>query len=102
KVRKKETIRKLEDTDADLARVDDLLFEIDKNMKSLERQAKQAKNYYKTKEEYKDLSVKLARKTVSRQNEQFIAIGRQIEKENDEKTAVIAKIREKEVEIEKA
>lgn len=102
KVRKKETIRKLEDTDADLSRVEDLLFEIDKNMKSLERQAKQANKYYKTKEEYKELSIKLARKTVSSQNDQFISLGRQIEKENDAKTAAIAKTREKEGEIEKA
>ena len=37
KIRKKETLRKLSDTDADLDRVEDLLFEIDKNLKSLER-----------------------------------------------------------------
>ena len=41
KKRKKETLKKLEDTDADLERVEDLLFEIEKNMKSLEKQAKQ-------------------------------------------------------------
>ena len=42
KNRKRETLRKLEDTDADLSRVEDLLFEIDKNLKALEKQAKQA------------------------------------------------------------
>ena len=55
KIRKKETLRKLEDTDADLDRVEDLLFEIDKNLKSLEKQAKQATRFYEIKEEYKQV-----------------------------------------------
>ena len=42
RIRKKETLRKLQATDDDLDRVEDLLFEIEKNLKSLERQAKQA------------------------------------------------------------
>src|SRR6187549_3349618 len=42
KVRKKQTLNKLEETDADLARVNDLLFEIERNMKALELQAKKA------------------------------------------------------------
>ncbi|MEQ9008650.1 MAG: AAA family ATPase, partial [Ekhidna sp.] len=46
KIRKKETLKKLSDTDADLERVEDLLFEIEKNLKSLEKQASQAKKYY--------------------------------------------------------
>ena len=40
KVRKKQTLNKLEETDADLSRVNDLLFEIEKNLKTLESQAK--------------------------------------------------------------
>ena len=40
KVRKKQTLRKLEETDADLERLEDVLFEIAKNLKSLERQAR--------------------------------------------------------------
>src|SRR6478609_8074907 len=38
KVRKKESLNKLSDTDKDLERVEDLLFEINKNMRSLEKQ----------------------------------------------------------------
>ncbi len=40
KVRKKQTFNKLEETDADLNRVNDLLFEIEKSLKQLENQAK--------------------------------------------------------------
>ena len=39
KTRKKQTLSKLEDTDKDLSRVNDLLFEIERNMKTLESQA---------------------------------------------------------------
>ncbi|MFM6975285.1 MAG: chromosome segregation protein SMC, partial [Sphingobacteriaceae bacterium] len=60
KLRKKQTFSKLKDTEADLSRVEDILFEIDKNLKTLENQAKKAERYYKLKEQYKALSVMLA------------------------------------------
>ena len=60
KLRKKQTFNKLKDTEADLERVDDLLFEIEKNLKTLESQARKAERYYKLKEQYRELSVQLA------------------------------------------
>lgn len=60
KVRKKETLAKLNATDADLTRVEDLLFEIEKNLKTLEKQAKQTERYYKLRDQYKELSIQLA------------------------------------------
>ncbi|SFC61887.1 condensin subunit Smc [Parapedobacter composti] len=60
KVRKKQTLNKLKDTEADLSRVADLLFEIEKNLKTLENQAKKTERYYRLKEQYKTLSVSLA------------------------------------------
>ncbi|TJZ62851.1 chromosome segregation protein SMC [Sphingobacterium olei] len=60
KVRKKQTLNKLKDTEADLSRVDDLLYEITKNLKSLENQAKKADKYFKLKDEYKEASIGLA------------------------------------------
>ena len=88
RVRKKETLRKLEDTDADLDRVDDLLFEIEKNLKSLEKQARQAEKYYQTKATYKDLSVRLAKATVQSQRETLDRIHGQLDQENDRKTSL--------------
>jgi len=64
KNRKRETLRKLEDTDADLSRVEDLLFEIDKNLKALEKQAKQAAKYFEIKAEYREISINLAKKSL--------------------------------------
>jgi chromosome segregation protein len=60
KLRKKQTFNKLKDTEADLSRVEDLLFEIEKNLKTLENQAKKAERYYRLKEQYKTLSLSLA------------------------------------------
>lgn len=100
KLRKKETLRKMEDTDQDLERVEDLLFEITKNMKVLEKQAKQAQNYYKLKQEYRHWSVELARKSVRHQSESFITLGRQVDAETDRKTGLNALMAGKEAELE--
>ena len=102
KKRKKETLKKLSDTDADLDRVEDLLFEIEKNMKSLERQAKQTERYYKLKEEYKASSVELAKVTVSKYTESYQKLAKQIEVEQDKKLSLNKQVQEKEAALEKA
>ena len=101
KKRKKETLKKLEDTDADLERVDDLLFEIDKNMKSLEKQAKQTESYYKAKEVYKEKSIQLAKVVVNKQKEKFNSLNHSIVEENTRKVRLTTDIAEKESSIEK-
>jgi len=60
KKRKHETLNKLKITAADLERVDDLLFELQKNMSSLERQAKRTEKFYGFKKEYQEKSVHAA------------------------------------------
>lgn len=102
KKRKKETLKKLEDTDADLERVEDLLFEIEKNMKSLEKQAKQTETYYRIKEEYKQKSIYLAKVVVNKQKEKFNIINKQVEEEHDRKVALTSDVAEKEAVIEKS
>jgi chromosome segregation protein len=101
KKRKKETLRKLQGTDDDLDRVEDLLFEIEKNLKSLEKQARQTQRYYKLKEEYKVTSVSLAQKTISEHRDVFNNLNKQIEEENNKKVELTKKVAEKEAEIEK-
>jgi len=101
KKRKKETLKKLEDTDADLERVEDLLFEIEKNMKSLEKQARQTEQYYKTKEEYKAKSIDLAKAVVKKQKQNFDQVNLQIEAEKTRKAELSAHTAEKQAEIEK-
>ncbi len=99
RVRKKETLRKLEGTDADLDRVDDLLFEINKNLKSLEKQARQAEKYYRTKEVYQDVSVRLAKTRVQAQREALDRIQAQLDRENDRKTSLTRQLAEGEAQL---
>ncbi|MEP5613513.1 MAG: AAA family ATPase, partial [Cyclobacteriaceae bacterium] len=102
KIRKKETLKKLDDTDADLDRVEDLLFEIDKNLKSLERQATQAKKYYEVKEDYKNSSIAFAKKAMTNQQETHDGIQKEIQEESDKRLALNTLANEKESAIEQA
>lgn len=102
KRRKKETLKKLSDTDADLERVEDLLFEIEKNMKSLERQARQTEKYYQLKEEYKQQSLALTQLRIRKFSEGYHQVNSRIEQENDRKLNLTRQVKEKEAALEKA
>ena len=60
KIRKRETLNKLKNTTADLERVEDLLHEINLNLKTLEAQARKAKRFFEIKAKYKSQSIELA------------------------------------------
>ncbi|MEN2283128.1 chromosome segregation protein SMC [Algoriphagus sp. SE2] len=96
KNRKKETLRKLEDTDGDLDRVEDLLYEIEKNLKSLEKQAKQAAKYFEIKKEYKVASINLAKKSIEKYTSSLLATNQKIQEENDRKLQLQTQIADRE------
>lgn len=86
RLRKKQTFSKLKDTETDLNRVNDILFEIEKNLKTLETQAKKTERYYQLKEEYKLYSLQLA-------SFQLIALDQSLEKlDEQEKTQHLEKL----------
>ncbi len=60
KKRKRETFLKLKSTSEDLERAEDLLFEIENNLKMLEKQARKARRFVTLKEKYKNSSIQLA------------------------------------------
>jgi len=92
KNRKRETLRKLEDTDADLSRVEDLLFEIDKNLKSLEKQAKQAARYFEIKADYRIASINLAKKSLEQLQLALVDAQSKIQQESDHKIGIQTQI----------
>ncbi len=94
KVRKRETLNKLKNTSDDLDRVEDLLFEINANLKSLEKQAKRTKRYFELKDKYKQYSTNLAILKVSNLKERQRELGGKLEKEED-------RFRQYEIEISK-
>ena len=65
KTRKKEAKAKLEATEADINRIEDLLFEINNQLKTLESQAKKADKYSEIKKEYKEVSIELAKASLT-------------------------------------
>jgi chromosome segregation protein len=85
KARKKETLNKLEATQLDLNRVDDLLFEIENNLKALESQARKTERYYKLKEEYRNLSIELALFTLEGFKKSFDTLQQQQQQEEDKR-----------------
>ncbi len=99
KIRKRQTLQKLEDTAKDLNRVDDLLFEIERNMKQLESQAKKTERYYKLKEQYKELSTELALFTIAGSKKTFEDLNIQEAKQQEEKLALDVQLDSSEAEL---
>src|ERR1700748_2424012 len=92
KLRKKQTFNKLKDTEADLERVEDLLSEIEKNLKTLENQAKKTERYYRLKAQDKTLSIMLASFKIISFSESLNRIDDQEQKHRGEKLGVVAQI----------
>ena len=71
KNRKKEAKSKLDSTELDISRIQDILFEINNQLKTLESQAKKAEKYYELKNEYKLVSIDLAKGHIEGYNDLF-------------------------------
>ncbi|MDB5201187.1 MAG: smc [Ferruginibacter sp.] len=85
KTRKKEAKLKLDATEQDLARIEDLLFEINNQLKSLENQAKKAEKYFEIKTEYKEVSIELAKAALEGFNITYRDLNAQQQQEVDKR-----------------
>ncbi len=101
KKRKKETLDKLKNTDADLERVKDLLFEIEGNLKTLEKQAAKTKKFYELKEEYKNLSLILAKYALFEYKEDYKKLEKLKQTEEDKRLEIETAIKSAEATLEK-
>lgn len=101
KVRKKETMQKLDSTEADLLRVEDLLAEIDQNLKTLEKQAKRAQKYLELKKEYRQCSVEWAFFRLDSLRQSRANLSEQLEKESQAAEKLDIEIHKLEESIEK-
>ncbi|HMP28529.1 MAG TPA: chromosome segregation protein SMC, partial [Saprospiraceae bacterium] len=101
KTRKKETIQKLKLANDDLNRVEDLLFEIDVNMKNLEKQAKKTKKYFELKDEYKSLAINSAVRSIQELKASFKNLNEEITIKQDQYSQLQVSINTLEAEIQK-
>jgi len=77
KARKKESLRKMEATQANLSRLNDVVAEIERNLNSLERQAQKARQYKKYKEELLDKEMTWGRRKSQVLNQKLDTLKRQ-------------------------
>ena len=101
KTRKKEAKQKLDATEGDLNRIEDLLFEIQNQLKVVESQAKKAEKYHEIKKEYKLVSIELAKAALEGFNLTYKNLNKQQEEETDKKHALDAEIATGEAALEK-
>lgn len=100
KTRKKEAKSKLDATEQDLNRIEDLLFEINNQLKTLENQAKKAEKYYEIKKDYKEIAVELAKAALEGFNVTYRELNEQQDTETDKKVRLDAEIATEEAAIE--
>lgn len=100
KTRKKEARQKLEATDLDLNRIEDLLFEINNQLKSLESQARKAEKYHEIKKEYRVVSIELAKAALEGFNLTYKELTEQQQAETDKSLKLEAEMATQESAIE--
>lgn len=96
KQRKKITLRKLEDVRNDLSRVNDIISEVQKNVASLERQAKKAEKYRQLFDELKRKEIELFEREYAELRRALIYLEERLNAEKDKKVCITDELSQKE------
>jgi len=102
KEKRKKTFRKLDDTEADLQRVEDILVEVRKKTNSLEKQAEKAKKAKKYRKELEHLDKALNKHEFVQIKEELEPLEERIDNADKEKKEILAKAEKLEEEVEDA
>ena len=92
KTRKKEAKLKLDATEGDINRIEDLLFEIQNQLKVVESQAKKAEKYHEIKKDFKEVSIELAKAALEGFNLTYKNLNQQQQESTDKKHELEAEI----------
>ncbi len=84
KKRKEEAVKKLERTNLNMNRVEDILRELENNLSPLEKQSKDATRYLEIKDVYSQLSIALAASDITKFNHEIKSLEERINTLNDE------------------
>ena len=102
KEKRKKTFRKLDETQADLQRVEDILVEVRKKTNSLEKQAEKAQKAKKYKKELEHLDKALNKHEYRKIKEELEPLEERIDNADKEKKEIVAKAEKLEEEAEEA
>ncbi|MCM2323318.1 MAG: hypothetical protein NDJ90_08650, partial [Oligoflexia bacterium] len=100
KARKKESLRKMEATQANLSRLNDIIAEIERTLGSLERQAQKARQYKRYKEELLDKEMTWGRRKIQVLRQRLESFGTRKESLEQELTGLRAELQVAENSIE--
>jgi chromosome segregation protein len=99
KSQKKEALRKLEYTEANLLRVSDIIKEVKRQIGSLQRQAGKARRYQSLMEDLRVLDTHLSHRTYLDLDRSLIEVAAEVEKSADARALYEREIAEQEVEV---
>ena len=100
KLRRKATFRKLEATEKDLVRIEDIMSEVEKAVRSLRRQVSKAQRYQKITAELKELEINVATQDFSRAREELQPLESKLNSSRAERAAFSAELATKEADYE--
>ena len=98
--RKRTSLRKLEATEQNLVRVNDILFELERQVASLKRQASKARRYQNYHNELKELDTKLSLRKYRSLAMEFKNIQNKLTGSDDEMRSILASVTRLEAELE--